>query len=113
MRFQPSRDDVRRRVEITAPAETNIEESHDWLYAESAKQWFAGLMACMGQSKVWRSFPDAARWLRRAPIIPKASGNSGMVATGFCSSSENRQCLWFTSGTLRGTEPGTEDLYQD
>jgi plasmid stabilization system protein ParE len=61
---------VRYRVEITGPAEKNIEESHDWLQAESpaaAVRWIDGLR---GAIESLTNFP------RRCPLAPESADHA-------------------------------------
>jgi plasmid stabilization system protein ParE len=80
---------VRYRVEITEPAQQNIQEAYDWLTAESsqaATTWIDGLLETIESLD---TFPLRCRWRRRARTIRRKSDRSSAAPTGFCFLSES------------------------
>jgi len=64
---------VRYRVEITEPAERNIEEAHEWLYSRSesaALRWIDGLLEGIESLK---HFP------LRCPLAPESEDHAEEV----------------------------------
>lgn len=104
---------MRYRVEITEPAQQNIQEAYDWLAAESswaAVAWIDGLLETID---AWILFRCAARWHRKARTIRRKSVRYSTPPTGFCFLSESQRYLCSTSGIARGIALGPKIFFDE